>query len=200
MADNIQWFGLAPGSANLFGITYKVFGDIVVSQYPNDVPDYPPLSEVLDTSYIKNIVSRTTQMAEADLPTFSAEDKVVSVVSRKAVHINFETGKATFTAEALEQLEKIFNDVVITGLYVEVAGHTDNSGSKEVNMNLSRARANAVRSYLEKKSPEHFRVVNGKSQRIRVSYFGPDKPVASNTTEEGKAQNRRVEIVLGSTE
>ncbi len=195
LADNIQWFGLAPGSVNLFGITYKVFGDIVVSQYPNDVPDYPPLSEVLDTSYVKNIVSRTTQMASADLPSYSVDDKVTSVVSRKAVHINFETGKATLTSAALAQLEEIFNQAVLTGLVVEVEGHTDNTGSRETNLSLARARANAVKKYLEEKSS-----VNFPAGRVRVKGFGPDKPVASNSTEVGRAQNRRVEIILGSTE
>lgn len=194
-ADRIQWFGLAPGTVNLYGITYKVFGDIVVQQYPNDVPEYPPLSEVLDLSYVKNVLARTNKMAKADLPTYSAEEKVKSVVSRKAVHINFETGKATFTSAAMAQLEDIFNQAVLTGLVVEVEGYTDSVGSREANMNLSRARAIAVKKYLEEKSP-----VNFPKGRVRVKYFGPDKPIASNTTEEGRAQNRRVEIILGSTE
>lgn len=194
-ADRIQWFGLAPGTAKLYEITYKVFGDIVVQQYPNDVPEYPSLSETLDLSYVKAVLARTTQMAQADLPTYSAEDKVKSVVSRKGVPIEFETGKATFTPKALQQLEEIFNQLVQTNLIVEIAGHTDNTGSREVNMSLSRARANAVKKYLEEKSSVHF-----PAGRVRVKFFGPDKPVAENSTEAGRAQNRRVEIILGSTE
>ena len=194
-ADRVQWFGLAPGTANLYGITYKVFGDIVVQQYPQDVPEYPQLSETLDTSYVKNVLAKTTQMAKADLPTYSPEDKVKSVVSRKAIHINFETGKSSFTPEAREQLENIFNQLVLTGLVVEIEGHTDSTGSREVNMDLSRRRAQAVKSYLEQNSP-----VNFPTGRVRVKYFGPDKPAADNYSEAGRAQNRRVEIVMGSTE
>src|SRR5262249_39821578 len=58
LADNLLLFGLAPGSSNLFAATYKVFGDVVVDQYPNLVPSYPPVHEILDTSYIEALAKR----------------------------------------------------------------------------------------------------------------------------------------------
>ena len=57
LADNLRLFGVRPGSPNLFGETYKMFGDIAVEQYPHLFPDYPPLSEALDTSYIEGIAA-----------------------------------------------------------------------------------------------------------------------------------------------
>jgi len=71
---------------------------------------------------------------------------------------------------------------------IEVDGFTDSRGSASTNSALSLARAQAVREYL---------VSNGvPSDRIRAQGFGPDRPVADNTSPEGRANNRRVEIVL----
>jgi OmpA-OmpF porin, OOP family len=69
---------------------------------------------------------------------------------------------------------------------IEVAGHTDNVGPREINLEYSRKRAEAVVAYLVSKGVEPARLVsNG---------YGPDKPVASNDTEQGRAENRRVQF------
>ena len=71
---------------------------------------------------------------------------------------------------------------------VNVVGYTDSSGSRQLNMSLSQQRADSVGSAL---------IVQGvAADRLRTSGMGPDNPVASNATAEGKAQNRRVEITL----
>ncbi|HWN41918.1 MAG TPA: hypothetical protein VNW71_06825 [Thermoanaerobaculia bacterium] len=57
LADNLKLFGVAPGSPNLFGETYKMYGDIAKEQYPDLIPDYPPVNEILDTSYIEGIAA-----------------------------------------------------------------------------------------------------------------------------------------------
>jgi OOP family OmpA-OmpF porin len=70
---------------------------------------------------------------------------------------------------------------------VEVQGHTDISGGRPLNMRLSRARARAVEKFLEE---------NGVSpSQLTAKGYGPDKPIASNKTKAGRAQNRRVELV-----
>jgi len=74
---------------------------------------------------------------------------------------------------------------------VEVHGHTDNSGSVDANQKLSEERAFAVKNWLEQQSP-----VNFPSGRVRVFAHGSTNPVAPNSTPEGRAQNRRVELVL----
>ncbi|MEQ9692594.1 OmpA family protein [Shimia sp. SDUM112013] len=75
---------------------------------------------------------------------------------------------------------------------VQVLGHTDNTGSAEHNQKLSERRANAVADKL---------MAGGVAfERIQTIGRGEDQPVASNLTEEGKAQNRRVEIVILPTE
>jgi OOP family OmpA-OmpF porin len=74
----------------------------------------------------------------------------------------------------------------IKGQKVEIIGHTDNMGLRASNQNLSQARAEAVRSYLSGKGvPPDVLVASGQ---------GPDRPVASNDTAEGRARNRRIEF------
>jgi len=196
LADNMLLFGLVPGSSNLFGATYRVFGDIVVAQYPDLVPSYYPVAEILDTSYVEGIAGRAgTSLAEAERPTFTPGERVRKVVSRRAWHINFESGQATFTPAAQQELEQLLRDLLVAGgAAVEVHGHTDSQGMPQSNMSLSEARAFAVKNWLEQRSP-----VNFPSGRLRVFAHGQENPVAPNTTTEGRAQNRRVEIVIGTT-
>ena len=54
LADNLQLFGMS-GKTNYFAITYQIFGDIVKSQYPSLLPSYPPVAEILDTTYLKSV-------------------------------------------------------------------------------------------------------------------------------------------------
>jgi outer membrane protein OmpA-like peptidoglycan-associated protein len=71
---------------------------------------------------------------------------------------------------------------------VDVHGHTDSTGSVSHNMDLSQRRALSVANYLNAQGVD--------SRRFAVTGFGPSQPVASNATEAGRAQNRRVEIQL----
>jgi OmpA-OmpF porin, OOP family len=195
LADNLQVFGLATGSANLFAATYTVFGDVVVSQYPDLVAKYPPVREILDTSYIQSVTQRAAPTTTAHQQTFTATEPVANVISRKAWHINFDTGKATISASSRNDLEQLMRDLLVAGgAAVEVHGHTDNVGNADSNQKLSEERAFAVKSWLEQQSP-----VNFPAGRVRVFAHGPTNPVAPNSTPEGRAQNRRVEIVMGTT-
>ena len=199
LADNLLLYGLAPGSSNLFGATYSVFGDIVKQQYPDLVPSYYPVNEILDTSYVQAVASRApkenTVVAAADAPTFSAAEPVRNVVSRKAWNINFQTGSDRFTPEAEREMQQLLRDLLVANAaVVEVHGHTDNVGSPDANMQLSEARAFAVRQWLEQQSAANF-----PEGRIRVSAHGQQNPLVPNSTDAGRARNRRVEIVIGTT-
>ena len=195
LADNLQIFGLAQGSANLFAATYTVFGDVVVSQYPDLVPSYPKVSEILDTSYIQDVAQRSAPTTPAETRTFSASEPVSSVISRKSWHINFDTGKATFTPGAMTDLNQLLRDLLVAGgAAVEVHGHTDDTGSADANQRLSEERAFAVKNWLEQQSSTNF-----PQGRVRVFAHGSTNPIAPNSTPEGRAQNRRVDIILGTT-
>ncbi len=195
LADNLLLYGLVPGSSNLFAATYKVFGDIVVAQYPDLVPNYPPVNQILDTSYVQTLASRAGSQIAVARPTFEGSAPIRNVVSRRSWHINFASGQAAFTADAQRDLEQLLRDLLVAGsTAVEVHGHTDGQGTRDGNMALSESRAFAVKQWLEARAP-----VNFPAGRIRVFAHGQENPIAPNSTPEGRAENRRVEIVLGTT-
>lgn len=103
--------------------------------------------------------------------------------------IFFSTGKSTLFSDAFPILDKI---VEIVSAYPEnkiiIEGYTDSIGSRSSNLRLSTERAENVANYL---------IRNGiDKSRISSAGYGTDKPIASNDTKEGRAQNRRVEIVI----
>jgi len=196
LADNLQLFGLAPGATNAFAATYTVFGNIVHSQYPNLVASFYPVEQVQDLSYIKDVMAQGPATTTPDLPKFGTDDKVKNVVSRRTWDIRFMTGKADFTPEATAALNQLLNDLVVaSGTLVEIHGHTDNQGSADANMKLSEDRAFAVEHWLQKQAPTSF-----PDGRIKVVAHGQTEPVAPNTSEDGRSKNRRVVIVLGTSD
>ncbi|MBA4850307.1 OmpA family protein [Emticicia sp. BO119] len=104
-------------------------------------------------------------------------------------NIFFEYAKATLRPDSYPELDRIVDTMKENpNLVIEIQGHTDNVGSNESNMKLSQDRAEAVRKYLLSKKIQAARVTS-------VGY-GETKPIATNDTEEGKAQNRRVQLAI----
>jgi OmpA-OmpF porin, OOP family len=100
-------------------------------------------------------------------------------------HIVFVTGSATLSQPSREQLQNvaaILNAYPKAGVTVE--GYTDNAGDEATNLALSRARAESVASALTEEGVTH--------GRVRAEGFGSQKPIASNATEFGRSQNRRI--------
>ena len=102
----------------------------------------------------------------------------------------FATGQATLSPEGTAFLDQIAAQLagVPEGATVEVSGHTDSSGSASANISLSQARAEAATAYLAEAGID--------PTALSAVGYGPDRPVADNDTEEGKAQNRRIEFEL----
>ena len=194
LADNLELFGLNPGSANLFATTYTVFGNVVKSQYPSLVPSFYPVEQVLDTSYVKELAAAAAPTTSADVAKFQPEEKVEKIVSRRAWNIQFQTGSATFTPQTMGELKALFNELVVAGgTLVEIHGHTDDQGAPDANQKLSESRAFAVKEWLEKESPTNF-----PEGRVKVFAHGQSQPLAPNSSPDGRAKNRRVEVVLGT--
>jgi outer membrane protein OmpA-like peptidoglycan-associated protein len=101
--------------------------------------------------------------------------------------VTFETGNSTLRAESFTVLDIVAQSLVANpDIRIEIAGYTDNTGAAAVNQRLSQARADVVRAYLVSRgvAPE----------RMTSKGYGPSNPIAPNTTREGRAQNRRVEL------
>jgi outer membrane protein OmpA-like peptidoglycan-associated protein len=193
LADNLILFGLEPGTNDNFRSTYTVFGNIATQQYPalfRDTP-IPDVKDIEDKSFITGAQARMSNTgAEGDVPQYSANQNG-PVVSKRSYSINFDTGKATFTPDGTRTMQELKDSLAITGLFIQVDGYTDNTGSEQTNQALSDARADAVKTWLQKHAPQNF-----PANRFRVAGHGSQNPVATNATVEGKAANRRVEITL----
>ena len=105
-----------------------------------------------------------------------------------ALYINFETGKSEIKPESKPIIDQICEMLKQNaGLKISIEGHTDNIGAEKSNQILSESRAKSVMNALVSKG------IN--VSRLQYKGWGQTKPVADNNTEEGKAKNRRVEIV-----
>jgi len=101
----------------------------------------------------------------------------------------FEFGKSTLTKNDQRYLDEIVDLMNQNSrIRIKVNGHTDNVGSEQFNMNLSRERAIAVCNYLASKG-----IAPG---RLSYAYYGATRPIATNDTDEGRATNRRVEFEI----
>ncbi len=116
-------------------------------------------------------------------------EEVQKTLNEYAKTILFDTGRSTIKSqseEVLSDIVKILNEYPTATFTVE--GHTDSTGRASTNQKLSESRAKAVKDYLVSHG------VNG--SRLSSVGYGKDRPIASNKTRKGRAQNRRVEINL----
>lgn len=112
-----------------------------------------------------------------------------TVLTDDKVHFGFDSSKLSDDAKAAlddfaAQLKEQNKNV-----YIEIQGHTDGTGSEDYNEKLGQQRAEAVRNYLNKahQIPLH---------RMNVISYGESEPIADNKTRDGRAQNRRVTLVV----
>jgi outer membrane protein OmpA-like peptidoglycan-associated protein len=194
LADNQFLFGLN-GNDNLYQRVYNVFGDIAKQYYPDDMPTVIAYDKVVNTSYLKALaLTAKTTTARADTPRFDQNAPALATFAKRNWAIEFETGKASFKPEAAEALEALLNQMAVSGLAIQISGHTDKIGNADANLTLSRKRADAVRNWLQANAASEF-----PEGRIRVRAFGDSQPIADNNSAEGRAHNRRVEVALIKT-
>jgi outer membrane protein OmpA-like peptidoglycan-associated protein len=196
LADNLYLFGLN-GNDALYKRVYTVYGGIAKDLYPQEMPVVLPYESVVNVSYLQALATSATAAAAARpaAPVFDAGAPATSTFAKRSWAIEFDTGKASFKPQAIPVLEQMLDQVVVSGLPVQIAGHTDNVGDATSNLSLSKQRAEAVSGWLQANAPSSF-----PKERVRTRAYGDQQPVALNDTADGRARNRRVDIALIRTE
>ena len=134
------------------------------------------------------VLERKAMEQSVGLLDAAAMKKAIDADGRVALHINFDTDKASLRPDAqpvIAEIGKLLEDD--PSLSLSIQGHTDNTGSRDHNQALSAARARSVLGALVGLGID--------PSRLSSLGFGQDKPVADNATQAGRAQNRRVELV-----
>jgi outer membrane protein OmpA-like peptidoglycan-associated protein len=119
----------------------------------------------------------------------AASKRLIFTVTLSEDQGNFKFGKTDLPDQAKARLDEVISQLKANpnNVWIEIEGHTDNVGSKELNEKLGMERAEAVKRYLyeQHQIPLH---------KINVISYGEDKPVSPNKTRDGRAQNRRVVV------
>jgi outer membrane protein OmpA-like peptidoglycan-associated protein len=136
--------------------------------------------ERIDTVFMN---TRSPQKGNDENENEEAE-RLLNLASKS---LEFANDKSIILRKSYGDLEALVNMLLIReDLRIRLEGHTDNNGTDDYNLTLSRNRVNAVKEFL---------VANGvDASRIETSFYGETKPIADNQSEEGKSKNRRVEM------
>lgn len=170
----------------------EIAGDIANSGCPWPDTDKDGITDNIDKCpLVFGIIANNGCPEEAPkvIPPVVINEEVIKKINDFSKTILFDSGKATLKAESnasLDGIVLVLNEFKTANFKIE--GHTDNSGKPVTNLKLSQERANAVKLYLQNKGIEE--------TRLTSEGFGSTKPITTNTTVEGKNQNRRVEINL----
>jgi outer membrane protein OmpA-like peptidoglycan-associated protein len=141
--------------------------------------------------YIGNRMDRQAERIETEIPGAEVNrvGEGINITFNEDAGVYFDTNKSAVkgaSATTLDKLAGILKEYPNSNILVE--GHTDSAGPEDYNMKLSEQRAESVTNYLISQG------IDG--NRFTTKWYGEDQPVADNTTTEGKAKNRRVELAI----
>ena len=203
IADNLKASVGAPGgftaavTAALGGLSRLSTGTLVVSDREVKLSG-DALFETAATQ-IRETLGKSLPpgwQAKAELSVKPTASQVDATVCQQLftgllgkARIRFEPAKANIDADSTGLLDRLIETAQrCPGTNIEIIGHTDSAGADEFNQALSEQRAEAVADYLVKAGLP--------AQRFNTTGFGSSHPVATNDTDEGKAQNRRIEFLV----
>ena len=118
---------------------------------------------------------------------------IVTEADRKVVedaikNLEFDLNKSTIRSTSYATLNRVAALLIEKNFSLKLAGHTDATGSDDLNMRLSKDRAESVKAYLVSQGAN--------ASRIEAIGYGETQPISTNTTPEGRQENRRVEFTL----
>lgn len=157
--------------------------------------DYDLVSEEATTSSAQLAEKREREAKIVKVKSFfaPAEAKVTYDGDNLVIRLhglNFPTGKSIIQPEFFSLLSKVQESIkIFPDKHILLEGHTDSKGNFNTNKRLSEERASAVREYI-------IANMNLKREQITSVGYGSERPVASNKTNEGRAQNRRIDVVI----
>jgi|TARA_B110000037_G_scaffold112278_2_gene129485 outer membrane protein OmpA-like peptidoglycan-associated protein len=140
---------------------------------------------------IGNKMDKQAQKIEEEIPGAIVEriDDGIVVTFDQNSGVHFDTNKYAINADSKALLDKLGSVLIeYPDTHVAVVGHTDSAGAAQYNMMLSKNRALAVTNV--------FAQMGIAENRFTTNWFGEDQPIADNTTPEGKAKNRRVNLAI----
>ncbi len=174
---------------------YPISEDDEVGVYVVRMPDKEIWVEAYVSTFLRRtghyyltVVEKKAFEAKASLLPAEEMKKEIDAKGHVALYINFDFDKADIKPES----QPIINEIVTllrnnASLNLTIEGHTDNVGTPAYNKQLSEARAKSVVAALTSQGIE--------ARRLEAAGFGQEKPISDNSTDAGRAQNRRVELV-----
>lgn len=193
--DNRNFFGLNPDYTGVNGNSlylrmandYRELGFIDGASPAWRSISYPQLVQATQLTGPEHEAEATRAFTQLE----EEEGRELEAIASKPVSISFRTGEHTLDENAKQIIDLQFLEIAkaFGNARIRIEGNTDNVGSRAGNITLSERRAQSVANYLIREhgmSPNRFIIVGN----------GPDKPVADNGTEEGRARNRRTDFQL----
>ena len=180
--------GTFDGTRRFSGLGLQATLGIPLSAFKRSKPAPPAVQEVPVAAVV---------IAKPEKPCYTLEEINDLIAKNESVKgkticaisdINFDFGESTIQPASYPYLNQLAQTIIKMNCNINVKGHTDNVGSNDFNMKLSRQRAEAVMNYLIDQGVD--------KQKISYMYYGSSKPLSTNNTEEGRTTNRRVEFEI----
>ena len=194
LADMANMLGIMiPGKTDnndIYSSVYTTFGNLQHKLFPEDLPSFTPYEKAFDKTVLFQVISQHPELlrGKAALPNYNAP--MTNKIGNRAWHIEFETGSSEIAESSSPVIDEIYNEINGTdGAKAKLVGYTDNVGKQDANKALSAARAKSVLKRLMDRGLEAERFFPSEGK-------GDAEPIADNSTPDGRAQNRRVQISL----
>jgi NitT/TauT family transport system substrate-binding protein len=184
-ADNESFFGAAGSDSdytNIFKMSQEMYRELREIKRTSD----PEAS--VDRRYVQQIASKFPNSPSEAPIAYKEPPKSATPIATQRKTIYFEPNSSKMGLDSRAVVDEIGDFMrAYENTVVDIEGNTDATGSRELNMGLSKERADSVKSYLVEKF--HF-----PTNRMRTLGNGPDKPLADNDSPEGREKNRRTDI------